>query len=91
MTPTPIATPARPIKGILEAKYLNPSKTIVMKERFDWDEQKKLNKGTIHLTLTQPQTSNFIKVIAIDPVKVISRENLEKPLNLNQTKRMNIK
>jgi len=28
MTPTPIATPARQIKGILEAKYRNPRSTI---------------------------------------------------------------
>ena len=28
MTPTPIATPARQIKGILEAKYRNPKRTI---------------------------------------------------------------
>jgi hypothetical protein len=27
MTPTPIATPARQIKGILEAKYRNPRST----------------------------------------------------------------
>ena len=28
MNPTPIPTPAREIKGILEAKYLNPRSTI---------------------------------------------------------------
>jgi len=28
MTPTPIATPARQIKGILEAKYRNKAKAI---------------------------------------------------------------
>ena len=33
MTPTPIATPARQIKGILEAKYRNPNRTIrIIKE-----------------------------------------------------------
>ena len=29
--PTPIATPVRHIKGILEAKYLNPKSTIELK------------------------------------------------------------
>ena len=33
MTPTPIATPARQIKGILEAKYRNPRSTIDPRKR----------------------------------------------------------
>jgi len=40
MTPTPIATPARQIKGILEAKYRNPKRTITFKENIPkWSEK----------------------------------------------------
>lgn len=41
MTPTPIATPARQIKGILEAKYRNPKRTIQNKGKLRFKDRKR--------------------------------------------------